>query len=173
MPPLRDRTEDIPLLVDQFLTKFCREYAKKPKTVAASLMHRFMKHRWDGNVRELENVISRAVLLSPGPEIHAEDIEWASPPEEECLVGSAVRDLPYKEAKARVLERFHHEYLADLFMRYHNNVTQAAKACGLERQALQQVMRRYGIKSGSLQPADEAERHAEQVDRPVDRTEAH
>jgi DNA-binding NtrC family response regulator len=173
MPPLRDRTEDIPLLVDQFLTKFCREYAKKPKTVAASLMHRFMKHRWEGNVRELENVISRAVLLSPGPEIHAEDIEWASPPEGECLVGSAVRDLPYKEAKARVLERFHHEYLADLFMRYHHNVTQAAKACGLERQALQQVMRRYGIKSGNLQPADDAERHAEQVDRPVDRTEAH
>lgn len=165
MPPLRERTEDIPLLVAQFLTNFCREYGKKPKTISPGLMHRFMKYRWEGNVRELENVISRAVLLSPGSEIQPEDIDWVSSTDDECLVASAVRDLPYKEAKARVLERFHHEYLTEQLIRNNYNVTKTAKACGLERQALQQVMRRYGIKPGNLQLADEADRGAENEDR--------
>lgn len=155
MPPLRERAEDIPLLVDHFLGKFCRDYGKKPKTVSPSLMHKFMSHPWKGNVRELENVLSRAVLLSAGSEIQAEDIEWQSENAVDCLVTDALKDLPYKEAKTKVLERFHQEYLSDLLVRNHSNVTKAAKACGLERQALQQVMRRYGIKPGQFRAVED------------------
>lgn len=155
LPPLRERPEDVPLLVDHFLGKFCREYGKKPKTVAPSLMHRFLTHPWKGNVRELENTVSRAVLLSAGSEIQAEDIEWETETAADCLVSEALKDLPYKEAKARVLERFHHEYLSDVLVRNNSNVTKAAKACGLERQALQQVMRRYGIKPKDFQPTED------------------
>ena len=106
-----------------------------------------MNHPWRGNVRELENVISRAVLLSPDAVIRAEDLGMELADSEECLVTDEFKSLPYKDAKGRVLERFHREYLTSLLSRTTGNVTKAAKECGLERQALQQVMRRYGVKS--------------------------
>jgi len=155
LPPLRDRPEDIPLLVQHFLDRYCKEFRRPTKTVSPALMGRFMSHRWRGNVRELENVISRSVLLSPGEEIRPEDIDWVSTPDQDCLVSDEVIGLTYKEAKTRVLERFHREYLSGVLSRHNGNVTRAAKDCGLERQALQQVMRRYGIKARDSQVPEE------------------
>jgi DNA-binding NtrC family response regulator len=155
MPPLRERPEDIPLLVDHFLKRFCAEFNTVSKTVSPQLMHALLTHPWRGNVRELENVVSRAVLLAKGPEISPEDIDWKEDISTECLVSESVRELPYKEAKARVLERFNKEYLSALLVRHNSNVTRAAKECGLERQALQQVMRRYGIKSKDFAPTED------------------
>lgn len=155
MPPLRERKEDIPLLVDHFLKKFCTEFKKDSKNVSPALLQKFMNHAWRGNVRELENIVSRAVLLSPSNVIHPEDLEWAEPDCNDCLVTDSVKDLPYKDAKAKVLEQFHQEYLLNLLTRNSGNVTRAAKDCGLERQALQQVMRRYGMKSKSSSSTDE------------------
>ncbi len=155
MPPLRERAEDVPLLVEYLLAKFLKEFKKPQKTVAVELMHKFMSHPWRGNVRELENVISRAVLLSAGDVIQQEDVDWKPAPEEDCLVPKDLMELHYKDAKAKVLERFNREYLSSLLLRHSSNVTRAAKECGLERQALQQVMRRYGIKSKSFQADDE------------------
>lgn len=155
MPPLRKRPEDVPLLVEHFLAKFLKEFHKPPKTVAVELLHRFMSHPWRGNVRELENVIGRAVLLSPGDVIYPEDLDWKPGTEDGCLVPKDFMWLSYKEAKAMVLERFNHEYVSNLLLRNNSNVTRAAKDCGLERQALQQVMRRYGIKSKDFQQGDD------------------
>ncbi|MBI5570399.1 MAG: sigma-54-dependent Fis family transcriptional regulator [Desulfomonile tiedjei] len=155
MPPLRERTEDIPLLVEHFLKRFCQEFKKRSMTVTPELMSRFMNHAWRGNVRELENVLSRAVLLSPSPEIRPEDVGWEAVAEKGCLVPNTVGLLPYKEAKVQVLERFHSQYLSDVLARNHGNVTKAARECGLERQALQQVMRRYGITSREFQTEED------------------
>lgn len=155
MPPLRDRIDDVPLLVEHLLTKFLKEFSKPTKTVAPELMRMFMSHTWRGNVRELENVISRAALLAPGDIIHPEDVEWEPTLDERCLVPNDFMGLPYKEAKAKVVERFNREYISKLLMRHNSNVTRAAKECGLERQALQQVMRRYGIKSRDFQSDSE------------------
>lgn len=155
LPPLRERPEDIPLLVKHFLDRYCKEFQRPRKTVSPGLMSRFMVHQWKGNVRELENVVSRCVLLSPGEEIKPEDIDWAPSADEGCLVSDEVLGLTYREAKTRVLERFHQEYLSELLSRHNGNVTRAAKDCGLERQALQQVMRRYGIKARDSQAAKE------------------
>jgi len=155
LPPLRERPEDIALLVQHFLDRYCKEFQRPQKTVSPALMSRFMSHKWKGNVRELENVVSRCVLLSPAEEIRPEDIDWASTPDTDCLVSEEVIGLTYKEAKTRVLERFHREYLSGLLSRHNGNVTRAAKDCGLERQALQQVMRRYGIRAKDSQATEE------------------
>jgi DNA-binding NtrC family response regulator len=64
VPPLRDRNEDIPALVDHFLAKYCRENGRKIKTVSAEAMDLLMGYRFPGNVRELENAIERAVVLA-------------------------------------------------------------------------------------------------------------
>jgi DNA-binding NtrC family response regulator len=154
MPPLRERKEDIPLLVDHFLNRFCTEFKKENKAVSPNLMQRLVNHPWRGNVRELENVISRAVLLSAGTVIQPEDLQADLSESAGYLVGETVKGLPYKQAKASVLDRFNREYLADLLARNQGNVTKAAKECGLERQALQQVLRRHGIKSRNFQASE-------------------
>ena len=66
VPPLRERTEDIPLLCDYFLDKFRQRYQKNVKTLAPSVYHLLIRNRWPGNVRELENAIERAVLVGEG-----------------------------------------------------------------------------------------------------------
>ncbi len=69
VPPLRERTEDIPLLCDYFLDKFRQRYQKNVKTLAPAVYHLLIRNRWPGNVRELENAIERAVLVAKGSEI--------------------------------------------------------------------------------------------------------
>ncbi len=158
MPPLRERPEDIPLLTNHFLKRFCVEFNMGPKTVAPELLHRFVSHQWRGNVRELENIISRAVLLSPGQVIEPEDLDWDHPLPDAPLLNRPTGRLPYKEAKVQVLHRFHREYLAEILVRNKGNVTRAARDCGLERQALQQVMKRYRIKPRDFLSSDEPQR---------------
>ncbi len=152
MPPLRERPDDILLLAQHFLQRFAEEAGKEGIRITPELADSLVKYSWPGNVRELENLIRRAVILSPGPEIRNGDVELETDAQAKCLVTEEVKKLPYKEAKRLVLERFHYEYVAEGLKRSHGNVTQAARACGLERQALQQVMRRYGIKSKDFQP---------------------
>jgi DNA-binding NtrC family response regulator len=146
MPPLRERPEDIPLLVEHFVSLYCREFHKPEKTVAPDLMRILSCQQWRGNVRELQNLISRAVLLSAGSVVEPEDLECSEPVGDQCLVSESVKHMPYKEAKNKVLDRFHREYLIEVLMRNDSNITRAARECGLERQALQQVLKRYGIK---------------------------
>ncbi|MFH0959323.1 MAG: sigma-54 dependent transcriptional regulator [Pseudomonadota bacterium] len=151
LPPLRERPEDIPLLVEHFLERYCKDFHRPKKTISVELMNRFISYRWKGNVRELENVIRSCVLLAPGEEIRLEDIEWDAAPEQERFVREEGIGLTYKEAKTRALERFHSDFLRGVLSRHKGNVTRAAKECGLERQSLQQVMRRYGIKAKDIQ----------------------
>jgi DNA-binding NtrC family response regulator len=155
LPPLRDRPEDIPILVNHFLEKCRLEFQKPTKTISPALLNRFVTHHWRGNVRELENIVSRCVILSPGEVIYPEDIDWTSSPDQvDCLVSDDVMDLPFKEAKSAVVERFHREYLSGVLSRHNGNVTRAARDCGIERQALQQLMRRYGVTAGERLPSD-------------------
>jgi DNA-binding NtrC family response regulator len=155
MPPLRKRLEDIPILTEHFLRRFCTEFRREARTIPADVMRQLINYPWRGNVRELGNVISRLVLLSSDTEIRADDLgpDFAAP--RACSMTPDLKRLHYKEAKQCMLERFHQEYLTSLLSLTGGNVTRAAKDCGLERQALQQIMRRYGVKSKHFHPEDE------------------
>ena len=72
VPPLRERTEDIPLLCEHFLEKFRQRHQRNVKSIAPAAYHVLIRHRWPGNVRELENVIERGVLVAKGSEITVE-----------------------------------------------------------------------------------------------------
>jgi len=147
MPPLRERRDDIPLLAEHFLRHYCKEFGKPLKSLSPEFMDLLLRRNWEGNVRELENIINRAILLSTGDILRPHEIGWAHELPEECVVGNDIHSLAYKEAKIEVLHRFHSEYLTQLLRRNNGNVTRSARECGLERQALQQIMRRYGLKS--------------------------
>lgn len=148
LPALRERREDIPPLVDHLLAKHCAELGKPPKTVSPELMDLLLKHSWEGNVRQLENVILRGILFAPREQIRPEDAGFGQKSSSTIpLAESELALLPYREAKEDSLRRFHSEYLQKLLQITRGNVSQAAQICGLERQGLQQIMRRYGIRA--------------------------
>ncbi len=160
LPALRERPEDIPLIANHLLEKHCRKLGKPLKRLSATLMDAFLSRNWDGNVREMENMILQGILFSSTKEITPRDVgigrdtvSHATPEITPML------NLAYKEAKESTLQAFNEAYFGHLLAQNGGNVTQAARACGLERQVMQQIMRRYGIsaapyrKSNHLRPA--------------------
>lgn len=146
LPPLRDRPEDIPLIANHLLEKHCAKLDKPLKRFSTELMDALISRRWEGNVRELENMIVQGILFSTNDEISPKDVGIGRKPTSGYTAEiSPLLDLPYKEAKERSLQAFNAAYIGHLLTLCQGNVTQAAKECGLERQALQQIMRRYGI----------------------------
>src|SRR5712671_3280276 len=109
VPPLRERAEDIPMLVDHFVSDFAIEYARSAKRVEPGAMARLQSYRWPGNVRELRNVIERVVIMAPGDVITEHDLSFlagsaVSGPASE---GAAVPAVPLYTAR----DQFEREYI--------------------------------------------------------------
>ncbi|HSO17906.1 MAG TPA: sigma-54 dependent transcriptional regulator [Desulfosarcina sp.] len=146
LPPLRERAEDIPLIANHLLEKHCAKLDKPLKRFSAAAMDFLVSRKWDGNVREMENLIMQGILFSSADEIAPKDMGLERKAGSGAVAGIApLLDQPYKEAKEHNLQAFNEAYIGHMLTLSNGNVTQAAKACGLERQALQQIMRRYGI----------------------------
>ena len=122
LPSLRQRPEDIPLLVEHILARLGRSGVVGPHTLAL-----LQRHDWPGNVRELRNVLERAISLSPGStEIPAELL--ALPGEAPSVDAPAATALPFKEAKDRLIEAFERDYLDKLLVRCNGNVSRGARS---------------------------------------------
>ncbi len=154
MPNLLEMREDIPLLIHHFFSKFKKQYERQKLTVTPEIFQTLYQRSWKGNVRELQNSIKRIVLLTPGDSVEPSDVEELL--ENGCdtvAPGTVVGGfeefyaMPYNEAKTEVVEKFSKEYLHNLLTSFSGNVTNAAASCGLERQGLQRIMRRYNILS--------------------------
>lgn len=154
MPGLQDMREDIPLLVHHFLERYKRQHNRPDLLLAPEALQFLCQQQWPGNVRELQNTIKRAVLLAPGntlslSDFRAGDEQAERPcPREDQL--EKLAGLSYHEAKAAVVRQFSIAYLRQLLSRHQGNVTAAARQCGLERQALQRIMRRHGLLSSEF-----------------------
>jgi DNA-binding NtrC family response regulator len=146
-PSLREHREDIPLIATYLLEKHCTLMQRPLKRIAPELMNLFMGLEWRGNVRELENLIMRGISFSAGTDIRVEDVGWAAGEAKPHPDRLDFQGLGYKQAKQHYLEKFNQDYLGELLSSCKGNVSQAARVCGLERQALQQIMRRYGIRA--------------------------
>ena len=150
MPSLAKMKEDIPLLIHHFLSKFKSQYQREDLVVPPEVLRHLYTRRWPGNVRELQNTIKRMVLLSSGGAV---DLAALGIPEEPSKQWGgtwnfeSLSTIPYNEAKAQVIRKFSEAYLQKLLQRHEGNVTRAAVECGLERQALQRIMRRHHIVS--------------------------
>ena len=148
LPPLRKRPEDIPLIADHLFDKHCHRLNKPDKAMSPELISFFQECYWEGNVRQLENLIIQSILFSTSDIVRPDDLAGNNPANA-GTAGAAelpdIRSLPYKTAKEKVLQTFNADYIGALLTETAGNVTQAAKMCGIERQALQQIMRRYNI----------------------------
>jgi DNA-binding NtrC family response regulator len=145
LPSLRERPEDIPLLAEHLLQKHTRELDKGFKVISPELMEIFQQRYWEGNVREMENAIIQGILFSPEEQIQPRDIGLHSAKGKGGRWDEALNGLLYKTAKEKMLQQFNHSYIGNLLQAHGGNVTQAARASGMERQALQQIIRRYHI----------------------------
>ncbi len=150
VPPLRKHPEDIPLIANHLAAKHCRKLNKPLKKLSPDLTADFMTRRWEGNVREMENLIIRGILFSSEDEIRTVDVSVENSHPPPCEEENLLTDIPYKKAKEQILKRFNSAYIHQKLAACNGNVTHAAKQCGLERQALQQIMRRYAIKADAF-----------------------
>ncbi len=152
LPPLRERQGDISLLISHLLEKHCAKLNKPQKQISTELRRLFMDYSWPGNIRELENVIVQGIMFSKTDQITSKDIELKNKqaPAAPSSGPGSFQGLPYKGAKESALVMFNNDYIGHLLEKTGGNVTQAARECGLERQALQQIMRRYNIRADAF-----------------------
>ncbi len=152
MPTLEDIRADLPLLIDHFLKKYRLEYQRPELEFSTGAFQELLRRPWRGNVRELQNTINRAVLICRGQEIDEKDLMLEAPPTPAAAAGGYPRILPldYAGAKEVVLREFTTTYLGTAISRSGGNISLAAKECGMERQALQRLLRRYQIDADSF-----------------------
>jgi DNA-binding NtrC family response regulator len=139
LPALRERPEDIPLLVEAFVARFA---AGRRLAVSPADMARLVRHPWPGNVRELRNVIERACVLARSETLELGELGVTLP---DGGGGPVRSDLPFKEAKAELVEQFEREYLAELLKRHRMNLSAAAREAQLDRKHLRELVRKYNL----------------------------
>ena len=135
VPPLRDRREDIPLLVRYFVKRFCEEQRVAEKKVSDEAMQRLINHEWRGNVRELQNAMERAVTLSD------DQIEEASLPHKILTANIGTRDLTGQIITLEELERRH---ILDTMASVNDDKTRTAELLGIDLSTLYRKLKRYG-----------------------------
>jgi DNA-binding NtrC family response regulator len=146
VPPLRERSEDIPFLARHFIQQFAQEFGKYIEGMHPSAVTELVAYSWPGNVRELRNVMERAVMLAEGSELSQAEIArilQSSNGEGEWEVFEDYLHLPYAKAKEKVLEAFNRRYLSFKLSNHDGNVKQAANEAGVPRSYFHEIMRRY------------------------------
>jgi DNA-binding NtrC family response regulator len=141
VPPLRERTEDIPLLCDFFLEKFRQRYQKHVKSLAPSVYHLLIRNRWAGNVRELENAIERAVLVGKGTEIAVTDLP-------ESIREESTNAAEFVIPPHRTLAEIEKMAILQTLQRTNWNKQEAAQILGLYRPTLYSKMKKHDIRDG-------------------------
>jgi transcriptional regulator with PAS, ATPase and Fis domain len=131
IPPLRDRKEDIPLLVDYFIKKYCTSMNKPPAAIDASALKRIQEFNFPGNIRELENMIERAIVVGDGKKISLKDL-----PLEKTFVSSS----------AESLDDFEKAFVLQILNKYSWNISRTAKALKVDRVTLYHKIKKYDLK---------------------------
>ncbi len=148
VPPLRERREDIPLLVGRFIRDFSLKEGEAEKTVSDEAMAALMRHDWPGNVRELKNIIERLVIMAPGKVIGEADIpllqkEGNGLPPDAALFSAEPDSL--REARLD----FEKQFILKKLKEYEGNISRTAEAIGLERSNLHRKIKSFGLEAKS------------------------
>jgi len=134
MPPLRERKNDIPLLVNHFLEKYNHRIRKNIQGISPEALDLLVRHDWPGNVRELENTVERLVVLSSGPYLEPADLAFA---------GTILQ--PAGESAAVSLKELERDHILHTMQRFDGHKSEAARALGIDRKTLREKLKRYHI----------------------------
>jgi DNA-binding NtrC family response regulator len=168
IPPLRERIEDIAVLVDSYLEYFRGHIRRNVTGVTPEALDALRRYDWPGNVRELVNIIERAMLLASGEEIALSDLPEAIrklrpgsaarsiAPAETRTIGSmlpaAVLAKPLREARQVILDEFESNYLSGLLRETGGRIDETARRAGIETRSLFDKLKRYGLKKEDFRP---------------------
>jgi DNA-binding NtrC family response regulator len=147
LPPLRQRSEDVPALAQRFLEEVNERLGREKQRISEAALARLVRHGWPGNVRELRNVVEQAAVLGGGDVIEEEDLHLDGAPDVAPEPGAPVDDLPFNEAKRQTVERFERDFLLRALRAHEGNISRTAESIGMVRQSLQQKIRELGLRS--------------------------
>ncbi|MDD3637378.1 MAG: sigma-54 dependent transcriptional regulator [Bacteroidales bacterium] len=131
VPPLRERKDDIPLLVNYFIAKYCKSMSRPLVNMEAAAMKRLQDYDFPGNVRELENIIERAIVVGNGKEIKLRDLPLSK---------------PVTLSKTESLNDLEKQHIAQVLTKYSWNISRAAQALGIDRVTLYNKIKKYDLK---------------------------
>jgi len=132
LPPLRDRREDIPLLVNHFLNKFCMATSRQVPQISAEALDVLMRYEWPGNVRELENAIERALVVGRASEIRPSDLAFQFHAE--------------SPQGGQTLDDVEHAHIERILRETQHNLSRAARILDIDRTTLYNKLRKYGLR---------------------------
>jgi DNA-binding NtrC family response regulator len=132
VPPLRERVEDIPLLVDYFIKKYCSSMNKPVISIEAAALKRIQEYKFPGNIRELENMIERAIVVGNGKKIQLKDLPLAKD-----VIDSSVESL----------DDFEKTFILQILNKYSWNISRTAHALKVDRVTLYNKIKKYGLKA--------------------------
>jgi DNA-binding NtrC family response regulator len=153
LPPLRERVEDIPVLVEHILRQLTRGPAPRAPRLSGAAMQALVAHDWPGNVRELRNVLERSFSLDDeAPILEMNEFNAAPTPTTDRIQLALATadehidlDTPFKQAKDHVLRSWERRYIEALLGRYDGNITLAARRAGIDRVHLHRLVKKHGL----------------------------
>jgi two-component system response regulator AtoC len=137
LPLLKDRREDIPVLVPYFLERFSRKNKKQIREISAKGMNQLLDYDWPGNIRELKHLIERIVILEDGPVIKEENIPW--------FIHKDHPDLPMSPEQATTLMALEIKYIQQILKKTKGNRSQASEILGINRKTLLEKIKKYQL----------------------------
>ncbi len=138
LPPLRERKEDIPLLVKHFLGKYNKRTRKNINNISPEVKRALMEYDWPGNIRELENTVERAVVLSKGNEIELESLVYHG-------ISSGSSFFNPAAGRCKPLDEVEKEYIKAVLQAHYGNKSKAARVLGIDRKTLAAKLKKFNI----------------------------
>lgn len=154
IPPLRDRTDDIALLVESFIREASENAGREPVDISYKTMEKLKRHPWPGNVRELKNFVERAVILTQDNQIETKFLSADATPKirkvdtigTNTLASNAIaEDIPFKDAKNMLIESFEKAYWKQLLEHTGGNISKAARIAGVHRKSVEYILKKLDL----------------------------
>jgi transcriptional regulator with PAS, ATPase and Fis domain len=151
MPPLREKKDDVPLLAYHFLKKYANGMKSNIKSISVDAMNMLIAYSWPGNVRQLENVIERAIVMAEGDTVTTDHLPFVVRDEithPDASIPKTSQELKETKKKIResAVESIEKSFILDALTRNDWNVTKSAKEVGMQRSNFQALMRKYNIR---------------------------
>ena len=159
VPPLRDRREDIPLLVRHFMQVLCAEHGRKAREVVPDALEALARLPWPGNVRELRNILERLVIMTPGERIELQHLPATLASSLSARPPAADESSPAASGDGTLLaarEAFERRYILERYRECGGNMSRTAESLGVERSNLYRKMKAFGLLPARRDPADGA-----------------
>jgi DNA-binding NtrC family response regulator len=153
LPPLRERLEDIPILANHFIQQYADLGKGKVKYIAPAVMSEMVSYGWRGNIRELENLIKRAIIKSSGDTITSLELPTRKEPERPTAdesQTSADTNAPYKDYISSIVSRAEESYLVKMLHLHKGNINQAAKNMEIDRKTIYRKIAEYHLDPASF-----------------------